>query len=367
MASMYMYGLSPSWSAETIALLLNKTQSSSSQSLTAKANQDGVHVQTLSTVDDKGHAVARVTFCSGIQLHQTLQSYHGLAIPMTHGYHYYSFSLEWPPPFSVKDEDGDTPWWREAPSPPLHLQLMAVPTDELERRLQYQCNDAIQVHCGKAPKKRSGRVHHHARLARELSQVWGQSRPCLEIQGVPLASTLTEPILTYLRSCTSLWPPRTKQRKGVQSGRYLTLRQSHPAHHDKLWNLCRDLIQSVAPDARYTALAITQAFVGSPHVDAHDTTFQHVVAVGDFTGGHLCADEDGCDDGPRVVTKINVHNRLGRLDGRRVHWVDGWKGERFSVVYYSTSRDDFTEPQCQSVHNEWMSSFSLLHKNSYGV
>ena len=70
-------------------------------------------------------------------------------------------------------------------------------------------------------------------------------------------------------------------------------------------------------------------------MDAHDTTYQHVVALGDFGGGRLCADH-----GPRGEIRIEVKHRLGRIDGRMVHWVEKWKGERYSVVYYSTSKAD---------------------------
>jgi len=42
------------------------------------------------------------------------------------------------------------------------------------------------------------------------------------------------------------------------------------------------------------------------------------------------------------------------LDGRRVHWVDAWEGERFSVVYYTTHPDHFRPPRPQAAHNAWM-------------
>merc|ERR1711924_199568 len=104
------------------------------------------------------------------------------------------------------------------------------------------------------------------------------------------------------------------------------------SEHPALWQLCEDLIALVAPDARWDKLAITKSFRGSPHVDAGDTTHQHVVAF-DFTGGHLCAEGGGGDE----ELRIDVHDRVGRIDGRGVHWVSGWTGERFSVVWFSSS------------------------------
>lgn len=385
--TVYAYGLSSAWSAETIALLLNKKlvcdmddngdedhDDDAPPQRNHGLGKDAVRVQILPANEGStpnGTASARITFASLEELETTTRSYQGLGVPMTHGYHAYSFSRQWP---LAAKQDSSSPLRNELDSihdnvqdtftlpsetttPPLHLQLMALPTKELEKRLQEHCMERRETSMANyncpttelLKGKAMGRVHFHASLASRLDAVLGHGRPYYAVQGVRLSLDVTEPLLTYLRTCP-LWPPRNKQRKGVQSGHYLTLRQSHPPDHDQLWDLCRSLIYSVVPDACYTALAVTQAFSGSPHVDAHDTTHQHVVALGNFQGGELCADHGSS------VVRIDCKNRLGRLDGRNVHWVQGWKGERFSVVYYSTDSAHYTTPQDQSVHNAWMES-----------
>ena len=40
---------------------------------------------------------------------------------------------------------------------------------------------------------------------------------------------------------------------------------------------------------------------------------------------------------------MNVKNRVARIDGRNVHWVEGWSGERFSVVFFCTKKENATE------------------------
>lgn len=101
------------------------------------------------------------------------------------------------------------------------------------------------------------------------------------------------------------------------------------------------------------AVISSKAFRGSPHVDNHDQTFQHVIALGDFVGGMLCTESD--EDGAETLA-IDVGNRFGRIDGRSVHWVSGWCGKRYSIVYYSTAREDWTERVPQKLHTEWMQS-----------
>ena len=170
------------------------------------------------------------------------------------------------------------------------------------------------------------------------------------LDGIPIAKEFTVPLLNYLRQ-TTLWPPRDKQRKGVNSGNYLTVRKKHPDDMREIWDLCQKLLQhSIDDSIRYSALAITRNFRGSPHVDLHDTTYQHVIALGDFEhGGRLCVDY-----GAQTIS-INIKNRLARIDGRNVHWVGRCNtGERFSIVYYSTDKVDHTDTVDQGLHNEWM-------------
>ena len=412
----FMLDVSPSWSPETIALLLNKVLASESSTTKDEkkatraiddASSDGsehacrpgeVAIRMLNKKED-GILAASILFSSCQELEETISLYGGLPIPMTHGYHHYSFTRKMPTkcdgslsighgPHRMLMEkttcddggscDHEVP--HESSSPPLHLQLLALSTTELKRRLErFEHGEAIPDNSMNDKKKSGGRrerVHWHAYFACRLTKELGNQRSAIhDVKGVPLDPTVTEPLLSYLRSdkARALWPSQSKQRKGVQSGRYLTIRKKSRSHaQDELWNLCLTLIMSVfcpspmsstatqkgvdesaLSDAPYTALAITHSFCGSPHVDAHDVTYQHVVALGDFEGGRLCVDHDGFNDENSCI-RIDVRNRLGRLDGRNVHWVEGWKGERYSVVYYSTDKKHYTDPVDQSTHNSWM-------------
>ena len=390
-AIIYMYDVPPNWDEETIGLLLNKTTKTTKERLLVDNNElqqqesrlllNVIRIRRDAPPLCKELAQIKLIFPTLNELVSSISNYQSLAIPMTHGYHYFSFSynetiyepFQHPPSTYLQDV-------------PLHLQLMALSTKELQTRIDKHTQQQQQQQQQKQQqqtkeknnnkknhddvltqqtkkRKRGGggrccKVTHHANLAKQLGILLGGVRTVIPIQGVPIQTKYTVPLLQYLQNnTTTLWPTKEKQRKGVYSSHYLTVRQKHPKEHDEIWNLCQTLIQSTqhtaATDAnnemKYTALAITKNFRGSPHTDFHDTTYQHVIALGTFLGGRLCVESDEDE-----VVSIDIQNRLGRMDGRRVHWVTGFQGERYSIVYYSTNPNHFTPPIHQSNHNKWI-------------
>jgi hypothetical protein len=106
----------------------------------------------------------------------------------------------------------------------------------------------------------------------------------------------------------------------------------HRERYAELWKLAGDIMQCMEPSGAYvySSIAVTKQFQSSPHVDMNDKTWQFAFSVGDFDGGgELCVEMS-----PSEVCAIDTHNRLAQIDGRYVHWVAPYEGERFSVVYY---------------------------------
>lgn len=342
-----MSDLGPSWDTDTIKLLLGLSPDNDDEILYIE------FMKNKRKDDSSNTKSAKLSFTNQTLMRRVILAHEGLVIPRTHGYHYYKFS-------GIMDgrcngESTSRPVGCEE-SPPLHLQLMALPTSRtLECRVQRYGIPDTNNKDNKRYKKGGGKsckIYKHASLAYELTLLLGNSRQCKKFYGAPVPSGSTNELLKFLQSFT-MWPTNEKQRKGVSADNYLTVRKHHQPEYDEIWTLCQQLINKVVPDAVYNALAITKMFRGSPHVDSHDKTFQHVIALGDFAGGFLCAEAD--DDGLETIC-IDVKDRFGRIDGRKVHWVSAWSGERYSIVYYSTSEDDFTPAVPQNVHNEWMAS-----------
>ena len=45
----------------------------------------------------------------------------------------------------------------------------------------------------------------------------------------------------------------------------------------------------------------------------------------------MCVESSALD-----VHCIDTYHRLAKMDGRYIHWVNGYEGERYSVIFYRT-------------------------------
>jgi len=101
-----------------------------------------------------------------------------------------------------------------------------------------------------------------------------------------------------------------------------------------IWNKALEAIQSVDTDFanRFTALAVTKNFKGSPHIDTLNIAPFYGLSLGDYSnGGKLCVE---CS--PTCVAEIDTRGRFTKVDGRFCHWVSDYDGERYSLIYYVT-------------------------------
>ena len=95
---------------------------------------------------------------------------------------------------------------------------------------------------------------------------------------------------------------------------------------------------------RFTALAVTKNFVGSPHIDTLNVGPFYGLSLGDFTPGGGCI---AVECSPFVVAEVDTHGRFGKVDGRFPHWVTPYQGTRYSLIYYVTSGT--VEPQTTAI------------------
>ena len=174
--------------------------------------------------------------------------------------------------------------------------------------------------------------------------------PYTHVSGVRVPRSLVAALSAALRQ--TLWPAAA-QRNGVETETYLVLRRQVAAGggdpYADLKAACEAVMAWADPSFAYDHLAITKNFVASPHVDMRDESFQYAMAVGDYSGGGELCVESG--DGARRW-RIDTRERLAKFDGRSVHWVRGYRGERFSVVWY-VNREEHATAQNFDVAAEW--------------
>jgi len=107
--------------------------------------------------------------------------------------------------------------------------------------------------------------------------------------------------------------------------------------HQQLWEVAQKALSSIdqAFAAKFTALAVTHCFQGSPHIDKQNTAAFYGLALGDFPEGQGGIRVE-CSS--RIVAEVNTRNRLGKVDGRNPHWVAPYDEGcvRYSLIYYQT-------------------------------
>ena len=102
-----------------------------------------------------------------------------------------------------------------------------------------------------------------------------------------------------------------------------------------IWDLAEQAIREIDEEFadRFTALAVTKNFCGSPHIDTLNVGPFYGISMGEFWGGgKICVE---CS--AMVVAEVETKGRFGKVDGRFPHWVSAYEGTRYSLIYYVTS------------------------------
>lgn len=209
-----------------------------------------------------------------------------------------------------------------------------------------------------------------AEVMRRLLDCYRESGPrkLIRFDGKLIRNSLIPSLLTACREWERTHKRNRQERPSISATSYMILRSpsefslkkgkgskkaAQAANKFKkyahLWDLARQAIVDVDPEfaAKYTALAVTKGFRGSPHIDKQNVGPFYGLSLGDFEDG------DGgvqVECSPRVVAQVNTKNRLGKVDGRFPHWVAPYAEdkERYSLIYYQTEGEP-TAPQTTAV------------------
>jgi hypothetical protein len=95
--------------------------------------------------------------------------------------------------------------------------------------------------------------------------------------------------------------------------------------YKKLFKLLKDLISYYHPDFKYTTIQINKNILSPPHIDKNNVGPSYIIGLGDYQGGDLNIEGK----------KYNIKNRWKFFDGNKGHWTEPFKGERYSIIYFT--------------------------------
>jgi hypothetical protein len=170
------------------------------------------------------------------------------------------------------------------------------------------------------------------------------------IIGTPVPQIKIDEILIELRKWTTQTGliNKNRERPSIKANNYMILRKPTKNENDNngdkksnksrreirkakkqerykhIWDIAINALQDVDPiyaNERCTEIAVTYGFKGSPHRDKQNCGPFYGLSMGNFNsgGGGIMVESSA-----RTCVNINTHNKLGKIDGRYVHWVDEW-------------------------------------------
>lgn len=98
----------------------------------------------------------------------------------------------------------------------------------------------------------------------------------------------------------------------------------------RLYRLLCGFISAYHPNFKYSTIQLNKNFQCLPHVDKYNKGPSYIIALGDFTGGELVIEGES----------YNIRNRWKKFDGRKLHAVSPFRGERYSLVFFTHTRSE---------------------------
>ena len=215
----------------------------------------------------------------------------------------------------------------------LRSQLEPWSTTALRRRLVADFGDRAS-----SPENfpRADVMKRLLQLYQEEDEGTNAPRTVIQASGTLIDESLREKLLLVLKRWKDGWVGKNLERTSIRAENYMILtspeswvplgrkkRQKAEAKlkaHQEIWDLAKTAMASVDDEfaSKYSALAVTHNFQGSPHIDRQNIGPFYGLSLGDFddkTGGIMV------ECSARVVAHVNTKNRLGKVDGRFSHWV----------------------------------------------
>jgi len=133
-------------------------------------------------------------------------------------------------------------------------------------------------------------------------------------------------------------------RKGTINPTKYTL--AYPNVTKVICSYVQDNLPKEIPAFSFTGINVNKNYAGKRHRDGNNVGPSIIKALGNFTGGKLnyfpnddrALQLEDLPESDRV--SLDLKHNWALFDGRRAHQVDPFKGERFSLVYFTCPRND---------------------------
>lgn len=101
----------------------------------------------------------------------------------------------------------------------------------------------------------------------------------------------------------------------------------------ELLGVANALMKAHDPGFKYTSIQVNKNMQCSPHRDSGNEGPSYIIGLGDYEGGDLVVVDPAT--GPKTH---NVRNRFVHFDGRMMHHVLPFTGERYTLVFFTVKK-----------------------------
>eukprot|EP00933_Yihiella_yeosuensis_P035971 TRINITY_DN2966_c0_g2_i1.p1 TRINITY_DN2966_c0_g2~~TRINITY_DN2966_c0_g2_i1.p1 ORF type:complete len:487 (-),score=123.84 TRINITY_DN2966_c0_g2_i1:185-1645(-) len=133
-----------------------------------------------------------------------------------------------------------------------------------------------------------------------------------------------------------------------------------------------DRLPKEVSDFKWTSINLNCDYAAKLHRDGNNFGPSFISAVGDFTGGELCyfpEDDRQCDKLERLPqskkVQLPIKDSLALFNGNCGHSVNDFKGNRFSIVYFTCGCYDLAPKICKDNLEKLGFSYPKKDENRY--
>lgn len=143
-------------------------------------------------------------------------------------------------------------------------------------------------------------------------------------EGRPLSNVYGTTAFSYT---TNMYGGKAYREPCPGGGYYTKLQSENPQYMD----IFQEFVGEYVGNFEFNQIVINKNFEIMPHKDASNVGVSYIIGLGEYTGGELVVDYEDHKE------YHDIRHKFYTFDGSKyLHWVEPFKGERFTLVFYNT-------------------------------